>query len=780
MKSLRNKRIEAMIRSNLHGDLVAQVLTLGVCIWWLKSPWMWAVWCVRWIVVGAIVIALRAIVADRQVAALRWLSGGHIVGVFGLVIIVPVLAPLAMLILAGDLFLASYLDSNSRTRFFRTIVVAIAGIALFRFQNWTHLSDLATFRVAVFAIITNTFASGVVIPRTHRQHYNQLCELRDRLGATEQRLSSAIAAERLVVSRALNDAPIAHLKQLTNQLETIRTIRDSDVSMAVAIADQAVTGAQDALRSVRTISRGVFPELLQFGLSNAIQPLLQSVGTVERLEIPETRFPAAIEAAVYVVIREWCALSRGPNSLLSIVLQPTAEHLRLTIRVNETTIDSATTLSPLATDRIAAIGGESLSRFDSSGGVFEALIPINEGSEHTNDEIVDANQHILGAFARWGISIAGVGLVCSLCVLIITRTSSSVAVAGAMAWLTLGVLATHICIRRSRYGLSVGLICVVSSTSSLLLTALLPELTPVMALVVSFPLMLSLPYFSKRVLDLVVIVQAAALTAISVIGYLNRPLVRTVVPVAFPALVVPIAAACVGAMIAVTMTDTVRAVTDGSVRMQQALRLIVHEADAHRQTIERDLHDGAQQMFVAISLQFRTLSRLLRTDPNRATDVIETVAELLQSANDSLDSVARGTLVPELETGRIGDALRAATAVAGCPTKLTLATGELLPPEVARVVYFCCHEALQNAVKHGGPGVTVNITVRSSDAGIFFTVADTGQGFNLEQLPQTGGLQSLIRRISTAGGTLSVASSPGKGTTVAGTVGLPESLVRHN
>jgi signal transduction histidine kinase len=783
VKSQRNERIESLIRLNLQGDLIAQFFTLLLCIWWLRSPWMWTIWCLRWVVVIAITIALHMIRSGRHATALRWLLAGHIIGVYGLVAIVPVLTPLALLILVGDLFLATYLDEPARTRFFSILVVAVTGVATLRFQNWTHLSELASPTVALFAIISNTFASAIIVPRTHRQHYNQLCELRDRLGAIEQRLSVAIAAERLAVARALRNEPIAHLQRLAGQLGLIRQTRIAHVATAVSIADQAATDAQEALRSLRAISHGVFPELLQFGLPNAVQPLLRDVGTVEQLEIPTTRFAPATEAAIYVALREWSTLCQGEDSRLSVVLEPTSENLHLRIQLSNEAGLPTDELSPLATDRIAAIGGESTFHLDTTHAWFEALIPTTNtnmfstldetdaiGEEGSTTEVFDANRRILGPFVRWAFGMAAIAQVCSIGVLVVTRTASAVLVAAAMAWLTLGIAAIDSCIRRSRYGVSVVLICIVSSTSAILLTTLLPELTPAMALIVSFPAILSLPHFSQRILNLVVVVQASVLTAISVIGYLDRPLVKTVVPSAFPTIVVPVASACVATMIAFTMTDTVGAVMDGSYRMQRALRRTVHEADAHRQTIERDLHDGAQQMFVAISLQFRTLSRLLQTDSDRAESVMSTVADLIQSATDSLYSVARGTLVPELDSGRLGDALRAATASAGCPADLTIENGEDVVPEVARVVYFCCHEAMQNAVKHGGEGVAVSVSVRSDTTGTFFSVTDTGQGFDPQQLPQTGGLQSLMRRINTAGGTLRVESNFGKGTTIVGSL----------
>jgi signal transduction histidine kinase len=86
--------------------------------------------------------------------------------------------------------------------------------------------------------------------------------------------------------------------------------------------------------------------------------------------------------------------------------------------------------------------------------------------------------------------------------------------------------------------------------------------------------------------------------------------------------------------------------------------------------------------------------------------------------------------------------------------------------EVEATVYLACLEAVSNAYKHA-PGATVTLALRTSAAGLSFEVTDTGPGFD------TGGrmpLHYLAERLASVGGTLTVASSPGEGTRVAGLI----------
>ena len=93
-------------------------------------------------------------------------------------------------------------------------------------------------------------------------------------------------------------------------------------------------------------------------------------------------------------------------------------------------------------------------------------------------------------------------------------------------------------------------------------------------------------------------------------------------------------------------------------------------------------------------------------------------------------------------------------------------------PELESAVYYSCHEAVQNASKHGGPAVAITVVLSEHADELSFEVIDDGTGFEPSTSRSGAGLQSMRDRLGALGGRLSVVTEPGKGTTVAGSVPL--------
>jgi signal transduction histidine kinase len=86
-----------------------------------------------------------------------------------------------------------------------------------------------------------------------------------------------------------------------------------------------------------------------------------------------------------------------------------------------------------------------------------------------------------------------------------------------------------------------------------------------------------------------------------------------------------------------------------------------------------------------------------------------------------------------------------------------------LPGEVEASFYFCGLEAMQNATKHSG---ATRITIRlTSSGGACMEVADDGHGF-VSTASTGSGLANMRDRIESVGGTLTIESLPGRGTTL--------------
>jgi signal transduction histidine kinase len=113
-------------------------------------------------------------------------------------------------------------------------------------------------------------------------------------------------------------------------------------------------------------------------------------------------------------------------------------------------------------------------------------------------------------------------------------------------------------------------------------------------------------------------------------------------------------------------------------------------------------------------------------------------------------------------------------AAAGCPIPTRVesdGTGRY-PAELEAAVYFCCLEALQNAAKHAGAGARATVTIGEHNGTLAFSVADTGQGFDLEAVGPSAGIMNMTDRIGALGGRLNISSTPPVGTTVSGVVPL--------
>ena len=202
---------------------------------------------------------------------------------------------------------------------------------------------------------------------------------------------------------------------------------------------------------------------------------------------------------------------------------------------------------------------------------------------------------------------------------------------------------------------------------------------------------------------------------------------------------------------------------------------IVAAGDAERRRLERNLHDGAQQHLVALAVKIR-LARDAVED-NDAADAVAMLDELkgnIQEAVAELRALAHGIFPPLLMAGGLPDALPPAAGRAALPTTVVADGVGRYSPEVETAVYFCCLEALQNAGKHAGAGASAVVRVWEESGTLHFEVADDGVGFDLAGAPAQGhGFVNMGDRLGAIDGTLSVVSTPGRGTTVAGTIPLP-------
>ncbi|MGI8814222.1 MAG: sensor histidine kinase [Pseudonocardia sp.] len=206
-------------------------------------------------------------------------------------------------------------------------------------------------------------------------------------------------------------------------------------------------------------------------------------------------------------------------------------------------------------------------------------------------------------------------------------------------------------------------------------------------------------------------------------------------------------------------------------------RTAVAEMDSERRAIERDLHDGAQHHLVTLRLALGLVEHEVGAGQlDSARNRIGELTEKLRTAETVLAKTASGVSSIVLAEQGLVTALRAELAGAQPPVSVQAGDAEQLrfPPEVEAAVYFCCLESVNNARKHAG-GAPVEVQVRVEGGALRFVVRDSGPGFTPSLSGSAGrGLRNLTARITGVGGTLSIDSAPGAGTTVHGQVPLAE------
>jgi signal transduction histidine kinase len=187
---------------------------------------------------------------------------------------------------------------------------------------------------------------------------------------------------------------------------------------------------------------------------------------------------------------------------------------------------------------------------------------------------------------------------------------------------------------------------------------------------------------------------------------------------------------------------------------------LVEAADQERRRIERDLHDGAQQLFVAAALELTMLDRRL-DDPERARSTLAQAREHLEQGLAELRDLARGIHPAVLTERGLEAALLALVQRAPVPVELAVVLPDRLDAGIEAAAYFVVSEALTNVAKYAG-AATASVHVRSTGGSLCVTVADDGVG---GARPERGsGLRGLVDRVQAVGGVLDLNSPPGEGT----------------
>jgi signal transduction histidine kinase len=298
-----------------------------------------------------------------------------------------------------------------------------------------------------------------------------------------------------------------------------------------------------------------------------------------------------------------------------------------------------------------------------------------------------------------------------------------------------------------------------------------PNLSPLTALLMLIPMLVAIPYASRAWLNAFLVYAVVGSAAVAALAEVRRDdalnalwwVNALVIASSLPAVVL---------VVTYLVRDAYQRLAERTEQLEESRTRIVEVADAARRSIERDLHDGAQQRLLAMSVTIERARKELRAGRHEGASAL-----LGQLASDNreilgeLRELARGIYPPLLAERGLVIALQAMARRSVVPVTLDVADFERPSRQVEAAAYFCILEALTNVAKHAGAR-SVRVTVRGLPH-LSFIVADDGRGFDRSRV-EPGGLLGMEARIAAAGGTLRLTSAPGRGTTLRGEFPSPD------
>jgi len=203
--------------------------------------------------------------------------------------------------------------------------------------------------------------------------------------------------------------------------------------------------------------------------------------------------------------------------------------------------------------------------------------------------------------------------------------------------------------------------------------------------------------------------------------------------------------------------------------LRASQRRIVAAQDQERRRLERNIHDGAQQQLVALTVKMRLARSLASKDAAKTEAMLEQMQEETQTALEDLRDLARGIYPPLLADQGLAAALEAQARKSAVPVIVESDDVGRYPQEVEAAVYFSVLEALQNVAKYA-EAQHATVALAQDNGDLAFSVSDDGRGFAAVDAGRGSGFQGMADRLGALGGTVAITSAPGQGTMVAGRI----------
>jgi signal transduction histidine kinase len=207
--------------------------------------------------------------------------------------------------------------------------------------------------------------------------------------------------------------------------------------------------------------------------------------------------------------------------------------------------------------------------------------------------------------------------------------------------------------------------------------------------------------------------------------------------------------------------------------LRDSRRRVVEAQDQIRRRLERDLHDGAQQQLVALKVKLSLARRLAdKSEAQRVLGVLDGLNAEAEESIQSMRDLARGIYPPLLEAEGLAPALAALARKSSLPVSVDATRIGRYPHQTEATIYFCIAEALENVAKHARAS-SAHVVVWEEGGEVRFSVTDDGAGF--DQSVRGDGLTNIGDRLDALVGTMTVASAPGQGSEVSGSLPLSPS-----
>jgi two-component system sensor histidine kinase DegS len=203
---------------------------------------------------------------------------------------------------------------------------------------------------------------------------------------------------------------------------------------------------------------------------------------------------------------------------------------------------------------------------------------------------------------------------------------------------------------------------------------------------------------------------------------------------------------------------------------------ITRAQEDERKRIARELHDETAQALLTLSRRLDGLLTASERWPKRMTQRLEALRQLTDSILEGVRRFSQDLRPPMLDDLGLVPTLEGLTsdlmAQDGIHAEMSvLGNQRRLSPEEELALFRIAQEALNNVKRHSQASQVVT-TVEFSDDRVKLTISDKGKGFELPDrmgdLAERGklGLLGMHERARLLGGTLTVHSKPGEGTTV--------------